>query len=372
MTKKSFTIAMMGDAMLDRKVGKHFSEAPDDFKFSQLKERLKAFDLVFLNLENPVGINGEPDSSQNPHVTFCSHPDSLKILHNLGVNIVSLGNNHMLDYGETALSETLQNLDNEKIKHAGAGMDFKQANQPLLFECNGKKIAMLSHVFIYSASTLAASNKRAGVSHHQIDPILKLIEQLKQQGYVILVTLHWGQEYSFYPIPYQSEQARNMIDQGASLIIGHGPHYPQGFENYKHGQIIYSLGNFIFDEPYLYANRSFIYTIEITEDNNLINPQILPFKIINHVPVLLEGKQKQQLINRINALTVIYQRKSPQFWKKISNLWFRDIIARVFRSRSLKFLGLPPKSFYLEINYFNYIVYFFNRAFSKLVAIIRA
>ena len=74
---------------------------------------------------------------------------------------------------------------------------------------------------------------------------------------------HWGYEYSFYPLPYQMRSARQMIDAGASVILGHGPHYPQGIERYRDGRIVYSLGNFIFDEPHKYANRSFVFGVEI-------------------------------------------------------------------------------------------------------------
>ncbi len=363
---KAFSIAMMGDAMLDRDVGEHFFKKPQDFKFEALNKTLNAYDIILLNLETPVGINGTPHPIQQPRVTFCSHPDTLQILKNLNVTVVALANNHMLDYGPVALGETLDYLDQSGIKYAGASRNYEEANQPALLECNGKKLAFLSYVFIYSASTLAATKNRAGVSDHRIDNILPRIRRLKSQGYQVFVTIHWGHEYSFYPIPYQRRQARQMIDNGATMVIGHGPHYPQGIEDYNGGKIIHSLGNFIFDEPYFYANRSFIYGVEVTEDNRLQNERIYPLHIINHIPTLVNGKDQAWLEKRICALGKIYQRKSPEFWKMITNKWFRDIMFRVRFMRSFKFFTLPPMSFYFEVSYWDYVKYFGEKIVDKI------
>ena len=160
--RAAYRLVAMGDVMLDRQVGKHFKEKPEDFQFCELRSVLKADDLVFLNLENPVGTKGTPHQIQDPNVTFCCHPSSLQILKTLGVTVVSLGNNHMLDYGEDALIETMDHLDAAGIKHVGAGRNYEEANRPLIIEFKGKKVAFLSHVFIFSASTKRATATRAG------------------------------------------------------------------------------------------------------------------------------------------------------------------------------------------------------------------
>lgn len=351
----TYRLAAMGDVMLAREVGRHFKERPEDFSFNEIKPVLNGHDLICLNLENPVGIKGMPDKVQDPHVTFCSHPDTLKALKNLGTHVVSIGNNHMLDYGEAALVETLEYLNAAGIKYAGAGRNYEDANRPLLLECNGKKIAFLSHVFIYSASTLRAKRNRPGVSDHRIRNILPRIKELSREGYHVIVSIHWGWEYSFYPIPYQMKQARQMIDNGALLILGHGPHYPQGIEDYKDGQIVYSLGNFIFDEPQKYAKRSFIYSVGVTEDRRLERSEVFPVHINNHVPKLVEGKEKEHIERLIYNLGKVYYKKDRRFWKKINNGYFRDIVGRIIRVKSLKFAFLPPISFYLNVGFKNLI-----------------
>lgn len=350
----AYRLAAVGDCMLAREVGRHFSANPGDFSFNDIRPVLAGHDLIMANFENPVGVKGAPDPAQDPHVTFRCRPESLGILKDLGVNAVSLGNNHMLDYGETALIETLEYLDAAGIKHAGAGRNYEEANRPLLLEARGDRVAFMSHVFIYSASTRMATKNRPGVSDHRIGNILSRIKELRRSGCIVIVSIHWGAEYSFYPVPYQMRQARMMIESGASLIIGHGPHYPQGMEDYKDGKIVYSLGNFIFDEPHIFANRSFILSSDIAKDGKPGDCRIFPVHIRDHVPTLVSGGEKVSLERFVRHLGSLYRRKDRKFWKDVNNRYFNDIVSRVLRMRSKKFLFLPPPGFYLDIGVRNF------------------
>ncbi len=348
-------IAAMGDAMLGRQVGEHFQEHPDNFAMGKIASFLSGHDIVFLNLECPVSRNGRPDPIQKPNVTFRAEPTTLKILQNAGVNIVSLGNNHMLDYGPEALVDTLRHLDEVGIRHAGAGRDYREANEPLRLDFNGIKLAMLSHVFVFSASTRRATRRSPGVSDYRIGPILARIRTLRTAGYVVVVSLHWGLEYAFSPVPYQRQQARRMIDAGASLILGHGPHFPQGIESYRHGRIVYSLGNFIFDEPYKYSNRSFLYSVILAPDGELSEEQIVPFHLVEHVPRLAEGRERARLVSLIAGLGGAYEKKDRRYWRKISSRYFSDIVNRVLTMKSIRFLFLVPFSFYFDAGLVNVI-----------------
>lgn len=364
-------IAAMGDAMLGRQVGERFHEQPESFAMSELGSFLKAHDIVFVNLECPVSRNGRPDPVQKPNVTFCADPDTLKILQNLGVNVVSLGNNHMLDYGPEALADTLRHLDEAGIRHAGAGRDYDEANEPLLLTVNGVKIAILSHVFIYSASTRRATRQSPGVSDHRIGRILARIRAMRSAGYLVVVSLHWGLEYAFYPVPYQRLQARRMIDEGASLILGHGPHYPQGIESYRHGRIVYSLGNFIFDEPYEYSNRSFLHSIRLAPDGMLSGEQVVPFRITRGLPRLSEARERDRMVRLVNGLSTAYEKQKPRYWRKISSRYFSDIVNRVLTMKSPRFLFLVPISFYVDAGLVNMVKKVRPRNILALVAKLR-
>ena len=347
-------IAAMGDAMLTRTVGARFAESPSDFAFNDFRKLFRDCDIVFLNLENPVSRNGTPHPIQKANVTFCAAPPTLQILKNMGVNVVSIANNHLLDYGPEALEATRENLRAYQIKFCGAGRNRREANQPAIIKVRDHKVAILSHVFVYSASTLKATRRRAGVADQRINPILKQIRTLKRQGCLVLVSLHWGIEYGFYPVPYQRRQAKRMIEAGASLIIGHGPHYPQGIENYRHGQIIYSLGNLFFDEPYEFANKSFIYTGRIDPMRGVTDHKIFPYHIRDGLPELVEGNQAKEITSLVAKLSEEYAQKNTDFWKRISARYFSDIVWRVSTMKSLKFVFLPPLSFYLTLGVKNY------------------
>ena len=366
--KNSVILAAFGDVMLDRDVGQHFQSAPGDFAMPDIREALSDCDLVFANLENPVSRNGKPHAIQNPRVTFRARPESLDILENLGVGIVSLGNNHMLDYGETALTDTLKHLDERGIKHAGAGRNTSEANRPVLIEKNSVSLAFISHTLIYSASTLAAKQTSPGVADPNIKGILESISTLASQGHQVVVSLHWGIEYGFYPLPYQREYALRMVDAGAVLILGHGPHYPQGVEDYGRGLIFYSLGNFIFDEPYFFAKRTFIPRVTIT--NQGVNKQfdIVPVELPNHVPRVMTGARGKKMVRLIESLYPIYARKDRHFLRHVNDVYFPDVYWRCRTMKSLKFLFLPLLSFYRQVGSKNILKRFSLKNFGKLFA----
>ena len=344
-----FRLAAVGDVMMDRDVGRHYDASPGDFAMTDIRDLLADADIVCANLENPVATGGRPDPVQDPHVTFRAAPKTLDVLKSLRVNVVSLGNNHMLDYGEAALVETLERLDSAGIKRVGAGRNYREANAPLLVECNGRRLAFLSYVFIYSANTRMATRHQAGVSDHRLRRILPQIRELRSAVDDIVVMIHWGFEYRFFPLPYQMRQARRMIDEGASLILGHGPHYPQGIEQYLGRDIVYSLGNFIFDEPHKFANRSFIYRAEIDDTGRTRNQQIAPVHLRRHVPHLVDGAEKRRLQGLVETLGVRYRQAEIGFWQDLSGAYLTDICGRVRRSRSLKYLRVPPLSFYRDV-----------------------
>ena len=341
-------LAAVGDIMMARDVGRHYSEAPGDFSMPDIRALLREVDLVCANLENPVALGGQPDPVQDPHVTFRAAPHTLDVVKTLGINVVSLGNNHMLDYGEAALIETLEHLDRAGIKRVGAGRNYREANAPLLVECNGRRLAFLSYAFIYSANTRMATDRRAGISDHRLGRILPQIRELSA-GRDVIVMIHWGFEYGFFPIPYQMRQARRMIDAGACLILGHGPHYPQGIETYRQRDIVYSLGNFMFDEPHKFANRSFIYGAEIDAAGQVGNRSVVPVHIRRHVPRIVGGAERRRLDGLITTLGARYQKTGQRFWKDLNAAYLTDICGRVVRSRSLKYLRVPPLSFYRDV-----------------------
>lgn len=342
-------VAAVGDIMLAREVGRHYRTAPADFAMPDIGTLLSGVELVLANLENPVATVGRPDPAQNPQVTFRAAPETLEVLKGIGVNAVSLGNNHMLDYGDDALVETLEHLDRAGIGRVGAGRNYEEANAPLLLKFGGHRVAVLSHAFVYSVNTRMATQTRAGVADHRMSRILPRIRRLAASGHDVIVTVHWGFEYRFFPLPYQMRQARRMIDAGARLVLGHGPHYPQGIETYRGREIVYSLGNFIFDEPYKFARRSFIYAAEIDDAGGTAHRRVVPVHLRQHVPHIVDGAEARCLEGLVASLGTRYQRTGAAFWREHSASYLTELGGRVLRGRSLKYLRVPPASFYRDV-----------------------
>lgn len=348
-----YSLAAVGDVMLDRSIGRGFAERPGDFLFPDIAELLKSHDIVFANLENPVALSGTRHPRQDPNVCFRAHPDTLRVLENLGVTAVSIGNNHLLDYGPEALVETQRHLDDAGILWAGAGREYAEANRPLELEVRGQKVAIFARCFVHSASTRPATRTRPGVADYRVDGLLRDIRAYRAKGYDVLVSAHWGIEYSFYPIPYQMRWARQMIDAGARLVLGHGPHYPQGFEDYRGGRIVYSLGNFIFDEPMKFTKRSFVFGTRLGPGG--IGPTLVhPVHAQDGLPRLVAGRSAARMRSLLEAMSRRYQTMTRSDWRRVDNDWFRDMVWRTRTMGSARFFRLAPPSFFLGLGLKNY------------------
>ena len=162
---------------------------------------------------------------------------------NQGIDIVSLANNHTMDYGKEGLQSLIDLLRSANVKFCGAGMDIYEALAPIKIEIEGERWAFISFGWDIIESIPASVNK-AGVAPLDNKIILKNVAQLNKEGYKVCVILHWGYEYEKYPLPFQRKIAHELIDAGVEIIVGHHPHIPQGIEHYKGKLIAYSLGNF--------------------------------------------------------------------------------------------------------------------------------
>lgn len=351
---RPITISSVGDVMLARGVNRKFDAGEADFELSEFRKLFATSDIVLANLETPISSRGAPNPRQDPVVTFCASPNTISVLHNMGVTAVTLATNHMLDYGPEALEDTLEHLDAAGISHFGAGRDEEEANRPLIVDVDGQKVALLGSVFIYSVSTKRATPSEPGVADYNIKRLTRTIRSLASQQYRVVISIHWGLEYSFYRLPYLQQQAQAMIDAGADLVLGHGPHYPQGIETYEGRQIVYSPGNFIFDERAYFAKRGFVFTGEIgSPTQNTFS--IAPFVLKGCVPTMVSGRSARRFVYFIENLDKIYQRKHREFWKKINNNYFRYIVKIASNARSTRFLFVPPLSFYAGVGLRNYI-----------------
>lgn len=238
------SIGFVGDVLFGGKVADLLAQKGYSYPYSDVSHWLQQPDLTVANLETPITERGTP---RDKKYVFRSSPQALPELISSGIDAVSLANNHVLDYGEEGLIDTLHFLDEAGIHRMGAGKNSEEAYQPLFLNKKGVRIALFSFSRVLPDPSWAAGRNQPGIAA-AYDPKLAIaaIEKAQRLADIVVVTVHWGVELKEQPEDYQQAIAHRFIDAGADLVVGTHPHVLQGLENYKGKWIAYSLGNFIF------------------------------------------------------------------------------------------------------------------------------
>ena len=215
--------------------------------FSEISQFFDQHDVVLGNLECTLPADG-PTVPTEPRVITTG--EMVEAVGAAGFNIVCLANNHTFDCGWQGYEQLQRLLDELGIRYFGAGADLKTAAAPAIMTVNGLRLAFLGVAAQGIGVSDFASCDQMGVPQLDADLLAEQITQLCKQVDHVIVSVHWGEERLLVPSPQQVNQARAMIDAGASLVLGHHPHVMQGLESYGKGAIVYSLGNFVSSEVY--------------------------------------------------------------------------------------------------------------------------
>jgi len=243
---KDTTLVFLGDMMFDRGVETSTrNNFGGDFNrfFDNLNE-LKNADILFANLEGPVSDVGNNVGSI---YSFRMDPNALVAIKNAGFDIVSFANNHVGDWNVSAFKDTLTRLDEIGILKAGAGINKGDASDPKIIEKNGIKFGFLGFSDVGPA-WMEAKDNSAGILLASDPNLPQIIKNAKEKVDVLIVSFHFGDEYKKVHNTRQEKLATKAIDNGADLVIGHHPHVIEDIGSYKGKPIVYSLGNFIFDQ----------------------------------------------------------------------------------------------------------------------------
>ncbi len=262
-----------------------------NYPFKKFPEFAKA-DLSVVNLENPLTLRGIPAEKQ---FNFRARPEYTKVLKAGGVDIVNLANNHIYDYSQQGLFDTIHFLEQAGIRHIGAGRDRDSAREPVLVRIKGVRIAFLGYYGLrpHSGSHPATADS-AGTALRYLPYIKEDIHAIRDSADVVVINFHWGIEKEHKPEDDQIYFAHKTIQYGADLIVGHHPHVLQGIEKYRDGLIVYSLGNFIFGGNSRKHEKTAILQIQIdSSSKRIITHQMLPVQVDYWQPRLLNGVQKQ-------------------------------------------------------------------------------
>lgn len=243
-------LVAVGDVMLGGAALPVMREKGYDYAFSGTKKTTVGADVALANLETALTNRGK---AADKKFTFRNPADKMiPALKNAGFDLVSLANNHTVDYGVVGLKDTLDALNKGALPAVGAGMNVKQARSAYIMQVNGQTLGFLGYSLTYPEEFWATS-RRAGTAFGHAAHIKRDVAKLKKKVDHVVVQFHWGREATTKLRYYQPSLGRLAIDSGATLIIGHHPHVLQGMERYKNGLIYYSLGNFAFGS---YSNRS--------------------------------------------------------------------------------------------------------------------
>ncbi|MCX8123827.1 MAG: CapA family protein [Spirochaetes bacterium] len=314
-TLTDHSILFVGDMMFEWAVKDTMQYHGMDYPLKKIEHFLKTFDFVMANLESPLTHSNESHVSQK--YIFKATTGIAFVLAKAGISAVTLANNHMLDYGVTGLLDTITWLSKAHIQYAGAGSNTTTASLPVMHTFGSIRIAVLCYTQICSKEMIAKDTP--GVNFFDLE---KAKDDIRKYRFCdsVIVNIHWGNEYFYYPSSKQIDMAHALIDAGADAIIGHHPHVYQGIEIYKNKPVVYSLGNFLFGSMHEGINDNIACAFYMSEKGKMIKMQIYVIKgrfndaIIQ--PEVLEGVQASQVFDHIieisKPLGIIFTERSTK------------------------------------------------------------
>ena len=287
----------VGDIMLSRAVEQKMIEY-NDYKYPFLKIAgiTNKADIVFGNLETTI-IEGR--AIKDGEMIFRADPRSIEGLKFAGFNVLSIANNHIMNFGKAGLESTIKILDENNILHIGAGTSEEEIYKPVIKDIKGIKFAFFG--FTYNFDQRKSSDGEIyGVANMSIAKMKENVEKAKSKNDIVIVSMHAGTEYKTSSSSFQENFARRAIEAGADLIIGHHPHVVQNVEKYKQGYIIYSLGNFVFDQMWSNETRLGVIAEIIFKDKKVKSIEFIPVKIYDYSqPAVLEGAEAEMILERL-------------------------------------------------------------------------
>lgn len=222
------------------------ADNPTQAVFRSVCDCLKTADIAIANLE--CVFSEDVAGPVQGKCTIRSDPAWAEVMREVGINVVSLANNHIMDYGEKGLFRTIAALESAGIVHAGAGRNLEEARSPKFMDVGGRRTAFLARSSVIVSSKCYAESETSGVAYLDVAETKKTLAQCKKSADLVVLSVHWGIEQYAYPCASERDLARELLEAGADVILGHHPHVLQGIERIDNSIVAYSLGNFVFDD----------------------------------------------------------------------------------------------------------------------------
>lgn len=296
-------LCFIGDVMIGRLVNEVLKFEKPEYTWGDVLPIFKKADIRICNLECVISDVGEPWSLTPKVFHFRSDSKNIKVLKIANIDLVSLANNHSLDYGYSAMFDMLENLKRNNILYSGVGKNLKEASQPAILELLNKKIGFIS--FTDNEPNWSAEEDKPGIFYVELkengknlDYLLNLIKETKKIVNYLIISAHWGPNWGYEPLNEHIYFAHKFIDYGADLIFGHSPHIFRGVETYKNKFIIYSAGDFVDDYAVDEIERndeSFVFIWDI--ENQVL--ELYPTIIQNFQARLAKKVEKERIMDKM-------------------------------------------------------------------------
>lgn len=249
-----------------------------------INNKIAESNLFVVNLESPLCEDGL--AANSPSGTgIRANKKIAEWMRKTGVDVAGIANNHLRDFKDEGVVQTIANLKRAGIQYAGGGKTLDEAEAMLTLHVKGLKIGFW---MLAEKEQNLATETRPGTSFFNPDADVYKIPELREQVDFLVIFVHAGHEFALVPSPRIRQAYRAYIDAGADLVVGHHPHVPQGIEQYKDGWIAYSLGNLIFDSSYLSAfkdtDHGYLLNVEISK-HSVENIEVIPYFLRNFTTV---------------------------------------------------------------------------------------
>jgi hypothetical protein len=277
----SIRLVFVGDVQLSGHVGEIIVKENPRFPFVWVKNTLRRGDITMGNLESPVSsLNTTCLCCLKQNTCFRASPDVVDGLVFSGFDVMNVANNHALDYGPEVMNDTLKHLSSAGILYTGANQGEDSIENPVIIDVRGIKVAYLGFTDIILPDNITDEYPQPWIASE--NAVKQSVEQVRNKTDIVVVTFHFGKQYSFYHSERQEQLAHTAADAGADIIIGHHPHVVQEIEVYNRSIIAYSLGNFVDDmkEP-VGVKEGTILTVDVDPSSKKIRGYSLDFVTIN-------------------------------------------------------------------------------------------
>lgn len=264
-------------------------------------ERMQSADIMMLNNEFAYSDRGTP--IEEKQFTFRARPETVSYLNDMGVDIVSLANNHAYDYGPEALTDTLDTLREAGIPYVGAGREIGEARKPVYYIVGDIKIAFVSATQIErldTPDTKEATENSPGVFRcWNGEKLLETIREAAANSDFVVAYIHWGTENQAEPDWAQLKQAPELAAAGADLVIGDHPHCLQPIGVIQGVPVIYSLGNFWFNSKTLDTGMVEV----VIDETGIVSYQFVPCLQSGCRTTLLQGAEKERVLTYMRSIS---------------------------------------------------------------------